>query len=329
MGVGFPGHAVGRAGASIELFGPNGVGRTDPEAANIAYLLNQHPAIGLDNDFARLSFGEWQRAMANPYVTPHAKAALGRLAGYFQNRLAPIPGLPKERAQVRQELANAGMPVFNRAYPTDLTIPAAVKAMNLVFPFNPGVQLLCQQGNNTMHDPASHAPDGLRYALDFTEPGEKEGLPILSCAPGTAYVYKNARVNHPDNWGFGNFVLVDHGNGYATMYAHLKDTSVKNGQRVGAGDTVGTLGTTGSAGNAHLHFQVCTMDRIPDPAREEYHAEFGSLPPNVAQPPFGNTVPFELASRDMTTGEMSKRHSSAFVGGEAGALPRRQHLYSA
>jgi murein DD-endopeptidase MepM/ murein hydrolase activator NlpD len=340
------------ADASLDLLRPPAALAADPEAMAVALELNKHPNIDLDGDPYRFTRAEWSRALANPYVTTHAKAVLHRMDAYFPDSSgrqpsgialdpgayimgrvqAPPPALPPERALIRAALLGKGLPVFNRPYPPDVPEPAPVRSLNLQFPFPPGVRMICQQGNNTMADPgnggqASHAPDGLRYSLDFCAPDQSEGWPILSTAEGTAWVYDGARVNHPDNWGFGNFVLVDHGNGFATMFAHLKDITVANGQRVGAKQQVGTLGTTGSAGNAHLHLQVVPIIRRPNPTAEKHHGEPGR-PGAMLPPPFDATVAFSMLAAE-AGGEVRKLRSAEFKSGEAGALWENARAYEA
>ncbi len=59
-----------------------------------------------------------------------------------------------------------------------------------------------------------------------------------------------------DNYGYGNFIEIDHGNGYATVYAHLSAIGVKVCQPVYAGQAIGAAGATGNATGPHLHFEV-------------------------------------------------------------------------
>jgi LysM repeat protein len=59
-----------------------------------------------------------------------------------------------------------------------------------------------------------------------------------------------------DNFGFGNRVVVDHGNGYKTTYAHLSKIYVVPGQTVNRGDALGQMGSTGRSTGTHLHFEV-------------------------------------------------------------------------
>jgi len=58
------------------------------------------------------------------------------------------------------------------------------------------------------------------------------------------------------NGGYGNTVMIDHGNGYQTLYAHLSSVAAGCGASVGAGRTVGYAGSTGNSTGAHLHFEV-------------------------------------------------------------------------
>ncbi len=58
------------------------------------------------------------------------------------------------------------------------------------------------------------------------------------------------------NYGYGNHVVVDHGNGFTTLYAHLDKISVSAGQGVDRGTQLGLLGTTGRSTGPHLHFEI-------------------------------------------------------------------------
>lgn len=59
-----------------------------------------------------------------------------------------------------------------------------------------------------------------------------------------------------NSFGFGNYVVIDHGNGYTTAYAHMGSIKIRVGQSVGAGQLVGTVGCTGFCTGPHLHFEI-------------------------------------------------------------------------
>jgi murein DD-endopeptidase MepM/ murein hydrolase activator NlpD len=68
-----------------------------------------------------------------------------------------------------------------------------------------------------------------------------------------------------DRDGYGNFIVVDHGNGMLTLYAHLDSVGVQEGQTVSAGQQIGEQGTTGGSTGVHLHFEVITNATPGDP----------------------------------------------------------------
>lgn len=67
------------------------------------------------------------------------------------------------------------------------------------------------------------------------------------------------------NTGYGNYVVVDHANGYHTLYAHLSSISVVAGQRVARGAVLGQMGSTGRSTGTHLHFEIRTGSGNVDP----------------------------------------------------------------
>lgn len=79
------------------------------------------------------------------------------------------------------------------------------------------------------------------------------GLPILAARAGTVTL---VRGGSGWNGGYGNYVVVTHENGIKTLYAHMNTIKVNQGERVGRGEQVGTLGNTGRSTGPHLHFEV-------------------------------------------------------------------------
>lgn len=88
----------------------------------------------------------------------------------------------------------------------------------------------------------------------------RSGGNILAADAGTVVV-----AGWVDNTGYGNRVVVDHGNGYKTLYAHLSKVAVKVGQTVKRGDKLGDMGSTGRSTGTHLHFEIRTGGGNSDP----------------------------------------------------------------
>jgi LysM repeat protein len=59
-----------------------------------------------------------------------------------------------------------------------------------------------------------------------------------------------------NDWGYGNVIVIDHGNGWQTLYAHLDSLSVGCGANVYGGQVIGLMGTTGNSSGPHLHFEM-------------------------------------------------------------------------
>jgi murein DD-endopeptidase MepM/ murein hydrolase activator NlpD len=60
----------------------------------------------------------------------------------------------------------------------------------------------------------------------------------------------------PNNYGFGNLVIIDHGNGWQTLYAHLSQWNVSCGQSISQGQVLGLAGSTGRSSGPHLHYET-------------------------------------------------------------------------
>ncbi|MGH1564913.1 peptidoglycan DD-metalloendopeptidase family protein [Mumia sp. DW29H23] len=96
---------------------------------------------------------------------------------------------------------------------------------------------------------------GLHDGTDFAVPC---GTPVRSAADGRVVGVDYDPV-------YGNRVVVDHGGGLTTRYNHLTRADVATGDRVGVGDVVGAVGSTGLSTGCHLHFMVLDGDRPVDP----------------------------------------------------------------
>ena len=86
------------------------------------------------------------------------------------------------------------------------------------------------------------------------------------CKGDPAYAAADGVVVRADWYGgYGNCVIIDHGNGIQTLYAHFTSLSVKAGDVVKAGDEVGKIGSTGNSTGPHLHFEVHVDGEIVNP----------------------------------------------------------------
>ena len=81
--------------------------------------------------------------------------------------------------------------------------------------------------------------------------GARAGAPIVAADSG--YVVK---ASHGWNGGYGRMVMVDHGNGFVSLYAHMNTLYVRQGENVAKGEQLGTVGNTGRSTGPHLHFEI-------------------------------------------------------------------------
>jgi murein DD-endopeptidase MepM/ murein hydrolase activator NlpD len=68
-----------------------------------------------------------------------------------------------------------------------------------------------------------------------------------------------------NSYGYGNMVMIDHGTGFQTLYAHLSAIFVGCGFNVAQGETIAAAGSTGRSSGAHLHFEVRTLSTLINP----------------------------------------------------------------
>jgi murein DD-endopeptidase MepM/ murein hydrolase activator NlpD len=95
---------------------------------------------------------------------------------------------------------------------------------------------------------------------------QHEGMDIAA-ATGTPVRSMAAGVVRRADWngGYGNAVIIDHGNGISTLYGHNSALSVKPGQRVNAGDIIAKAGSTGDSTGPHVHLEVRIKDKQINP----------------------------------------------------------------
>jgi len=93
-----------------------------------------------------------------------------------------------------------------------------------------------------------------------------EGHDYSASIGSSVYSTANGRVKKSKYWGsFGNYIEVDHGNGYKTAYGHLSTRNVKVGDKVSRGQKIGEVGNTGRSTAPHLHYEVQYQNKAVDP----------------------------------------------------------------
>ena len=95
-------------------------------------------------------------------------------------------------------------------------------------------------------DPHYHT-QRMHAGLDFTA---STGTSVLATGNGVVEIVESKM------WGYGNSVVINHGYGYKTRYAHLNAFNVKKGQEVKRGQIIGYVGSTGKSTAPHLHYEV-------------------------------------------------------------------------
>ena len=123
--------------------------------------------------------------------------------------------------------------------------------------------------------PITTDPGVTRYSSSFgyrSDPGNKQirmhsgvdlaaptGTPIHATGKGRV-----CRVSY-DYYGYGHYVLIDHGFGYKTRYGHMSKIAVHEGQEVDRGQYIGDVGNTGRSFGSHVHYEVIYKDRCVNP----------------------------------------------------------------
>ena len=104
------------------------------------------------------------------------------------------------------------------------------------------------------------------FGMDFSAP---IGTEIFATGDGEVVKVRRSYT------GYGRHIVIRHGFGYETLYAHMSKTLVKKGQKVKRGEVIGHVGNTGTSTTSHLHYEVSKDGRKVNPA----HYYFNDLTP--------------------------------------------------
>lgn len=144
---------------------------------------------------------------------------------------------------------------FELAIGQTIIVPEGVKPNEQ--PVAPRIKQITPDAGTVVASGAFAWPASGRITSTFVwyHPGvdiaNKSGPDVLAADSGKVVI-----AGWPDNYGYGNRIVIDHGNGYRTLYAHLSRFYVVVGQSVNRGDAIGKMGSTGRSTGTHLHFEV-------------------------------------------------------------------------
>lgn len=123
---------------------------------------------------------------------------------------------------------------------------------------------------------SDHRPSPL--TVDFNRPGDLGDVMVAS-APGVV-----SRVADTGGTSYGRYVVVDHGDGRSTLYAHLSAVWTTPGRRVDQGTILGLVGESGGVTGAHLHFEERTGSQVQRPTFHDSTYTFGTTSASASCP---------------------------------------------
>lgn len=117
----------------------------------------------------------------------------------------------------------------------------------LIFPLNSEYELVKEFGNIQTHN--EEAKENETYIHTGTDYKVDSGADILATKSGEI-IYSGYKGS------YGNLVIIDHGDGMETYYAHCSELLKNQGEKVNAGDVIAKIGSTGNSTGPHLHFEI-------------------------------------------------------------------------
>lgn len=177
------------------------------------------------------------------------KESLDKNSATYKNLIA--------KQQAEEEAAEKAIDDYiaaHASHSTDTNQTVVDTSGKYMFPLKyPGVHVTSHFGNRYIF-----GSTGNHGGVDLAASGIY-GASIYAARGGTVI-----RVAYEEN-GYGNYIIIDHGDGYVTVYGHCSKILVSQGQTVNKGDVIGKVGSTGRSTGPHLHFEVRKDNVRQDP----------------------------------------------------------------
>lgn len=121
-----------------------------------------------------------------------------------------------------------------------------------------GADARCTSAFGSRTHPVTGEKNTFHRGLDFGQTSDN----VIYAADGGVVIQSCDSCNH---WTYGQIIMIDHGSGYVTLYAHLSKRTVQVGDKVSAGDPIAIMGNTGRGTGTHLHFEIMKDGQLEDP----------------------------------------------------------------
>lgn len=215
------------------------------------------------------------------------KTALESELDDLEDRKSEVQQIANERTDALNSLGSATESLKYQIYQIQSEINASNEDVEAI---NDAIKELIRAKQAENSGGTVYSSDGFRWPLDSNlqyittyfgydawRGGNHYGIDVGNAGIGGKNIYAAQggtviTAYNDGDWhgGFGNYVIIDHGGGLSTVYAHCSATTVYVGQQVNKGDVIGYVGTTGWSTGNHLHFETRVNGTAVDPFSYSY-----------------------------------------------------------
>jgi murein DD-endopeptidase MepM/ murein hydrolase activator NlpD len=236
----------------------------------LAQLLALNP--GLTEDSVLKPDQEVNITVPKPYVDVIVEKEVNQKEGIpYQNQVVDDSSLPKGEKRDKQQGSDGLQSVtFNLTVQNGQAIKKEIKAKNIIQ--NPtnhiiikGTKVIPSRGDGSFSWPT--VGGYISSQMGYRWGKLHKGIDIAGPSSYTIKAADNGIVVSAgwDGSGYGNKIVIDHQNGFRTVYGHLSQINVSVGQIVSKGSAIGVMGATGDATGVHLHFEVYKNGGLKNP----------------------------------------------------------------